>query len=257
MASDEYWQTVLGGEDRSLDLMSRFLRRLPAAPRCKLCQAPFKGPFAPVLKMVGFGRWPLNPQMCRFCIRSLPKTRGGAEIPVSLLFADVRGSTTLAETMPPAAFREALDRFFALVTAAVDAEAGVVDHIVGDGVMAMWIPGFVGEHHAHHAVAAGLALATALSDDADRQGAFPAGVGVHTGLAYVGVVGEEPSLDFSVMGDAPNTAARLGSLAGAGELLLSDEAVAAAGVDTGGMHHRTVELRGKSAPLGVWALPGA
>jgi adenylate cyclase len=118
--------------------------------------------------------------------------------------------------------------------------------------MAMWIPGFVGDHHPQHAVAAGRALVDALAVPGPDGVGFPAGVGVHTGVAWVGVVGEEPSVDFSVIGDAPNTVARLGSSAGAGELLLSDAVVSAAGVDTAGMDHRTLDLRGKSQPFGVW-----
>lgn len=249
---DEYWRSLLSGEDKSLDTVSRLFRSIPSAPRCKLCMAPFAGPVAPLFRLAGFRRWSLNQQICRFCVTDLDKHKGGAEIPVSLLFADVRGSTTLAETMTPSAFTAALDRFFALVFKAVDHESGVIDHIVGDGVMAMWIPGFVGLSHPQRAVAAGRNLARSLRDAPDLGDAFPAGVGVHTGIAYVGVVGEKGSHDFTVLGDAPNTAARLGSAATGGELALSDDIVSAAQVDSAGLERRLLDLKGKSEKFPAW-----
>lgn len=79
-----------------------------------------------------------------WCFQGMAKQRGGAEVPVSLLFSDLRDSTTLAEQTTPTEFKSLVDRFFAVVFAAVDSERGVVDHIVGDGVMAMWTAGWGG-----------------------------------------------------------------------------------------------------------------
>ncbi|HSJ28189.1 MAG TPA: adenylate/guanylate cyclase domain-containing protein [Acidimicrobiia bacterium] len=251
MEGEDYWRAVLLGEDKALKTMVRVLRSLPSAPRCKLCMAPFEGPVAPLLKVIGFRRWPLNQQMCRFCVTSMEKQRGGAEVPVSLLFADVRGSTALAETLPPRDYVRTMDRFFHLVARAVDAEQGVIDHIVGDGVMAMWIPAFVGGDHARHAVAAGKNLAARLRSS-DTPGFFPAGVGVHTGVAYVGVVGEPGSYDFTVQGDVANTTARLGSAAAPGELVMSAAIAEEAGLDTGQLVHRRLDLKGKADPVAVW-----
>jgi adenylate cyclase len=73
----------------------------------------------------------------------------------------------------------------------------------------------------------------------------PIGVGVHTGVAFVGRVGEGDACDFTAVGDAMNTAARLASSAGAGELLVSRAAAASAGLDDGGLEARTLELRGR------------
>lgn len=244
----DYWRRLLSGEVRGLMPERRLFRSLPKAPRCKLCHAPFEGPFAPLLGAVGFRRWDLNAQLCQFCIKGIAKHRGGAEIPVSLLYTDVRDSTALAETMSPAEFRAQIRPFFTATAAAVDAERGIIDHIVGDGVMAMWIPGFVGDDHPARAVAAGRALAASLQSHSD----FTAGVGVHTGVAFVGVVGEEGSLDFTVIGDVANTTARLGSSAGRGELVLSDDIVDAAGVDTTGLERRRLDLKGKAQPFPAW-----
>jgi len=247
----EYWRQLLSGEDKGLDMLSRVFRSIPSAPRCKLCHAPFKGPVAPLFKLFGFRPWALNQQLCRFCVTDLGKHKGGAEIPVSLLFADVRGSTTLAEQMTPSDYTASLERFFATVFHAVDSESGVIDHIVGDGVMAMWIPGFVGQSHPDRAVAAGKKLARNLAAH-DLGDSFPAGVGVHTGVAYVGVVGQPGSHDFTVLGDAPNTTARLGSAASGGELAMSDDIVAAAHIDTTNLEKRLLELKGKAEGFPAW-----
>lgn len=252
MGYDEYWRQVLNAEGPGLDLLPRVLRKVPHGPRCKLCRAPFEGPFAPLFRLVGFRRWSLNAQICRYCVGGVSKKPGGAEVDVSLLFADVRGSTTLAERMSPSAFTKSLNRFFSLVSKAVDAEDGVIDHIVGDGVMAMWVPGFVGDEHAERAVAAGRKLARDLMQAEGLGDAFPAGVGVHTGVAYVGVVGEEGSFDFTVLGDVANTTARLGSAAAGGELAMSEQIAVAAGVDTGPLEHRMLELKGKEERFASW-----
>src|SRR4249920_3324535 len=83
----ETWLRVLSGD----------LGQLPAGPRCKLCAAPLKPPGSVVLRPFGFGPSRLNRRLCRACFRSVDKKPGGAELEISLLFADVRGSTTLAE----------------------------------------------------------------------------------------------------------------------------------------------------------------
>jgi adenylate cyclase len=190
--------------------------------------------------------------MCRFCVGGIEKVKGGTEVDVSLLFADVRGSTSLAEQMSPSEFSQSLDKFFALAFEAVDSEDGVIDHIVGDGVMALWVPGFVGEGHPAAAVRAGRKLATALKNEADLGISFPAGVGVHTGQAYAGVVGEAGSYDFTVLGDVPNTVARLGSAAQGGELAMSIDIASAAGINTDPLERRLLSLKGKAEPFPAW-----
>ena len=83
---------------------------------------------------------------------------------------------------------------------------------------------------------------------------IPLGVGVHTGIAFVGTVGSKDSAtDITVLGDAPNVAARLSSLAGPGEILMSEDTYASAGLNFD-LEKRTLELKGKSQPLTVRVL---
>ncbi len=247
---DEYWKRLLEGD--LMPGLSRYFRSLPAAPRCKACQAPFAGPYAPLFRLLRFRPWQLNQQLCHHCFNGIDKQRGGAEVPVSLLFADVRGSTSLAERMPARDFRTVLDRFYKVVFRAVDENNGVIDHLAGDGVMALWTPRFGGQDHAAHALAAGRQLVGDLRSDRVLRGRIPAGVGVHTGTAWVGVVGETGAHDFTVIGDAPNTVARLGSAAASGELFLSEAIAEETSADTSQLERRLLELRGKSEPFGAW-----
>ena len=93
-----------------------------------------------------------NPTMCTSCFDFMAKHHGGAEIDCSFLFADVRGSTTMAERMSPAAFRGLLDRFYALATTLVIDHDGSIDKFVGDELVAMYFPLLSGWRHAERAV---------------------------------------------------------------------------------------------------------
>lgn len=123
---DQHWKDFLGNPQRDLSAIVRVFRRLPAAPRCKSCGVPFAGPYRSLLQLFGFRPWPLNEQLCSPCYRGLSRKKRGAEIPVSLLFTDVRGSTSLAEQMSPGEFRTMLDRFFGIVFDAVDSDRRVI-----------------------------------------------------------------------------------------------------------------------------------
>jgi len=119
-------------------------------------------------------------------------------------------------------------------------------------VMAFWVPGFVGDGHPQAAVAAGRKLAAALAEESELDASFPVGIGVHTGQAYAGVVGETGSLNFTILGDVPNTTARLGSAAMGGELVMSDDIVRVAGIETDRLERRFLDLKGKTKPVAAW-----
>ena len=243
----EYWRGVLTGQDEALVKLQQRFGNLPRPPRCKLCRAPFKGPWSPFLRLWGFKEWQLNPRMCGVCMRRLEDHEGGAEVPVSLLFVDVRGSTAMAEASETGAFTSRISRFYKITAAAIDDENGVVDHLAGDGVMAMWIPAFVGDDHPRRALAAARSMAKSLADER-----LPAGVGVHTGEAFVGVIGDAGARDFTVLGDTANTTARLSSAAAEHQVAMSDAVVRQAHVDTAGLEHRLLEFKGKAEPFSTW-----
>jgi adenylate cyclase len=248
-APDELWPAVLTGKLPHLHAIRRLFKLLPGAPRCKLCLAPMGPPSGPVLRLIGKRPARLNPRYCNACEKFLVKHRGGAEMELSLLFADVRGSTSLAEGMSPARFSELMNRFYVTSSAILIDTDAFVDKMVGDEVVAWYVP--KDPDHPARAVRAAeqLLLATGHADLAGPW--VPVGVGVHTGTAYVGVVGSADTVtDLTALGDAVNVTARLASTAAAGEILVSETAYAAAGI-VGDHERRQMEIRGHAAPVDV------
>ena len=253
----EAFRGFLLGQDPGLARLRRVLRHLPHGPNCKLCAVPFEGPGGAVLRHFGFARFPGNPSICSSCIKSLNKLGVyGAEIPVSLLFADIRGSTGIAEQLSPTAFRAFLDQFYRLATRAVLDHDGIVDKFVGDEVIGLFFTGISGPQHAGSAIGAARALlADAGAPDASDRGPIPVGAAVHAGEAFVGSTGDGGAVnDFTALGDAVNTTARLAGAASAGELLVTVDAAAAAELDSTEWDRRMLSVRGRSEPIEVVAL---
>jgi adenylate cyclase len=251
--SSDYWRSLLTGENPTLRRWRRVWGHVPSPPRCKVCNAPFHGPGGVAARATGFGPIADSSILCRKCFGKLSKSPGGAELEVSILFADVHGSTAIAEQVSASAFGALLQEYYRLAAAAVDRNGGVVDKFLGDGVMALFIPVITGENHAARAVAAGRAVLAAVEELSARG--LLVGAGVHAGPAYVGLIGSDHHSDFTAVGDTVNVAARLGAQAGPGELLVSRAAWDAAGLGEP-PHQREVEIAGRSEPLTVVALTG-
>ena len=246
---EQLWRRYLTTGEFERERRQRHLfRALPGNPRCKNCYAPFSGLGGRVVR-VFYGKQPskLNPQMCNVCEVFAAKYQGGAEIELSLLFADVRGSTNLAEGMSPTDYSKLINRFYVTATQVMVETDALIDKIIGDQVAAMYVPGFTGPAHARRAVVAAQWILRSTGHGRDGPPWIPLGVGVHTGTAFVGSVGVEGGTsDITVLGDPPNTAARLASSAREGEILISDPAYRKAGLEFGGLEQRRLELKGKS-----------
>jgi adenylate cyclase len=245
--SDREWRETLLGTSSILKRYRRIFSRIPSDPRCKVCLSPHGGIGGPLMRVFGYGRYPPNPQLCNSCFRQAKRHPGGAEIEMTALFADIRGSTGLAESMSPGEYSAAIADYVRTASRAVREPGGLVDKLLGDGIMALFVPGFVvGGDHADAAVAAGREIL--------RNVRVPVGVGVHTGPAWVGFIGGiDGVMDFTALGDAVNVASRLNSEAAAGELLLSNATVVAAHLATHGLTARRLELRGRTEPLDTWS----
>jgi adenylate cyclase len=254
--TEEQWRQILTGESPAVHRLRRAFRALPSPPRCKLCYSPFHG-IAGFILRPKFGPWEKNAQLCKNCMSQLAKHGvGGAEIELSFLFADIRGSTGLGERLRPAEFSELLGAFYRIAARAINDADGVVDKFVGDEAIGLFIPAYAGRDHAAKAIAAGRAILAAVAQPhATPAGPIPVGAGVHTGVAYVGTFGSNDVIaDFTALGDPMNTTARLASLAQGGELLLSVAAADHAGLDRSSLERRTVEVRGREAMLDVYAV---
>lgn len=181
---------------------------------------------------------------------------GGAELEISMLFVDVRGSTGMAEGMSPASFSQLMNRFYKAATDVLIRTDAVIDKLVGDEVIGLYLPLFTGPNHARPAVLAAKELLVATGHAEEEGPWLPIGIGVHTGLAFVGTVGgaEGTVTDITALGDNVNVTARLASVAAPGEALISEAAYAAGGVDLGELASRQLELKGKSAPIAARVL---
>ncbi len=246
--SDEFWREFLTKGDPRERRLRRIFKRVPHGPRCQMCAAPFEGIGAPLMRLIGKRRSQFNPTWCDTCNDFMARHHGGAEIEGTFLFADIRGSTALAERMGSTGFRDLLDRFYSTASAAVFDHDGMVDKFVGDELVAMFVPLLAGERHAARAIEAARELLVATGHPAAPW--VPIGAGVHTGRAWVGAVGEGAHTEITALGDAVNTTARLASVAQAGEVLVTVSAADAAGLDHA-LERRSLELRGKESPTDV------
>ncbi|MGH2417037.1 MAG: adenylate/guanylate cyclase domain-containing protein [Candidatus Limnocylindria bacterium] len=210
-----------------------------------MCTRPFGSPGGPIMRLIGLGPWPGNPKYCRGCFKDLYRNRVGAEIECTLLFADIRGSTQLGESMPSAQFRALMDRFYATAAEILVDHEAIVDKFVGDEVIGIFVPALTDGKHASHAIDAGLDLLRATGNETDAPWA-PIGIGLNTGVAYVGAVGTADHVEFTALGDTVNLAARLASAAGRGEILVTEAAVRAADLRLEGLERRRLDLRGRS-----------
>jgi adenylate cyclase len=255
--AEEVWRTYLTtGEYEVERRQRRFFRFLPGSPRCKSCYAPFGGAGSTFTRLF-YSKKPstMNPHLCNACEQFAREYPGGAEVELSLLFADVRGSTRLAETLGTAQFSRLINRFYKIASQVMVESDALIDKIIGDQVAGIYVPGFAGAQHARRAIEAGRMLLTATGHGDASAPWIPLGVGIHTGSAYVGSVGSKDGMmDITVLGDAANTAARLASEAKKGEILISEAAYQAAGLEMGILDMRQLALKGKSQAVSVHIL---
>ena len=242
------------GEVPAFHRVQRVFRLIPASPRCKVCFAPFKGAGGQVMRMMGRGPAKMNPNLCDSCERVAREAPGGAEIPLSMLFADIRGSTTLAETLGTTRFSNLIARFYDEVTHELLKEDALIDRLIGDEVVALFVPVLSGSRHAHGAVEAARGILKATGHESKEGPWVPVGIGIHTGNAFVGSVGSSGVSDITALGDDVNLTARLASLASAGEILMTEATRAAVGLPTDGLEPRHLELKGRNAPVDAWLM---
>jgi adenylate cyclase len=251
--NEEFWTEYLSHPDSLMAIGRRFFSRIPADPRCRLCAAPFKGVGGPAMRLIGKRQSSANPNFCTSCEKVLISHHGGAEVDGSMLFADIRGSTGLAEKITPTEFRTLLDRFYSAASRAVFAHDGYVDKYVGDELVAIFPPMLSAERHTQRAVEAAQDLLRATGHANPGGPWVSVGAGVHTGRAWFGAIGEGGHVELTVVGDPMNVAARLATRAEAGEILVSVEAAEKAGLDPS-LARQTLELKGREEPIDVVSL---
>ena len=154
LTPDDYWRIYLTEGRRGLNkhlpphirplmnLEPYLFRFVPSSPRCVSCMAPFKGPGLPLMRAIGRQQSSLNPSICAVCENYARRHGAKAEVDIAALFADVRGSTQLAESMPPADYGNQINRFFVVATQELVKALGMVEKLVGDEVTAFFCKRF-------------------------------------------------------------------------------------------------------------------
>lgn len=257
--ADDYWHSfLLTGNSDFERRFRRLFGRLPQHPRCKACNAPFEGIGAPIVSILfGRRRSLSDPRFCEPCVQMTRNHPGGAEIEISMLFADVRGSTTIAEKISPTEFRAKINRFYKVATDVLLETDAFIDRLIGDEVVGIFFPGLAGAAHASKALGAAARILRVTGHMEQVGPWIPVGAGVHTGVSYVGTVGSEKgAIDITALGDVPNVAARLASLAAPGEIVVSEATRMAAGFDTQGLEPQSRTLKGRSQPVITYTLAG-
>jgi adenylate cyclase len=230
------------------------VKALPSDPRCRICYYPFQGVGGMLARtLLGVEPSKLNPQLCNICENASRRFPGGTEVEMSLLFADVRGSTGIAERISPVAFSRLINRFYQATTRVLYRKNGLVEKLIGDEVTGFFVPGIAGVDHARAAIEAAEEILRATGHDGASEPWIPVGVGVHTGVAFVGAVSGSANLpDITVLGDTVNAAARLAARAATGEVLFSEATRKAAGLKVEGLEGRHLSLKGRSEPMDTW-----
>ena len=234
--------------------LRHFQRALPRDPRCKFCNAPFQGIGGALMRVLfRKQRSALNPRYCNLCEIAAREFPGGAEVPMSMLFIDIRGSTALSEKLTPTEFSQVINRFFAAATKVIIEQDGLVEKLAGDEVAAFWGAGFAGADYVRRTMDVAKTLLRVM-----QQQKIPVGIGVHAGIAYFGSMGTAEGLtEISAKGEEVNMAARLASKAAVGEIIVSEQALKAAGIDGSELEARTLELKGISAPVVARVMHGS
>ncbi len=263
--NSEVWRTYLttGATLKGMQLpwfehpsLKPIYRMLPAEPRCQICYIPFEGIGGFVSRrLLNVKPSVLNPHMCDVCERFAERFPGGAEIEVTILFADIRGSTPLAEKMDIREFSELIHRFYLAGTKALYSNNALIEKFVGDGLAAFFAPAFAGPNHAKTAIKAGKDILHATGHGEGKTPWVPVGIGVNTGVAYIGSMKMEGGrTDITILGDAVNTTARLSSEAAGGEILVGDSTMEMSGLSKDAHEYQKLVLKGKQERVDAWVI---
>jgi adenylate cyclase len=173
-----------------------------------------------------------------------------------MLFADVRGSTTLAETMGTKEFSRLIEHFYKEASNVLIHSDALIEKLIGDELAALYVPGYAGLKYTKRAVEAAQKLLKVTGHENPKGPWIPVGAGIHKGRAFIGAIGSKDGvIEITALGDAVNIAARLCQSAQPGEIIISEEAFQASGLDGANLEKRQLNLKGRKNPVNVRAIP--
>jgi adenylate cyclase len=209
------------------------------------------------VKRSNFARY-FTPQLAERIAASEGATRlGGEKREVTVLFSDIRGFTALSETMPAAEMATLLTEYFTEMVDCVFRNEGTLDKFIGDAVMAQWGAPIGTQEDPDKAMRAAIEMMDELGKLnakwlAEGRPALQIGIGINHGDAFAGNIGSEKRLEYTVIGDTVNTASRLCSAAGPGEILISEELRRVLSKEPRLVECPPMELKNKSQPVKVF-----
>lgn len=204
----------------------------------------------------------LSPDLAELVVSGeLTVEKGGENRVATVLFADIRGFTSMSEDMVAADVLQMLNEYFEVMVEIAFRHEGTVDKFVGDEIMVLWGAPVVHEDDPYRAVAAGLDMQAALVEfnhTRESEGLPPIqiGIGINTGELVAGYIGSTRTMSYSVIGDTVNTGARLCSAAKAGQVVISENTYNHVKDDFDFASMDDVKAKGKSKPLKVYSVLG-
>lgn len=188
-----------------------------------------RGPFSYLFMPFGIKKSQMHPNLCTICESMFTKVKKQKQIEISttILFADLRGYTHLAQNIGVSSMNELLHRFYDRCSSAVWEKEGIINKFIGDSVLAIFNFPLERQNHVQNAVNAAVQLLSDCQNIKKEIGLgdehqLGVGVGIHTGKCNMGEVGNSYK-DFTAIGSVVNLAARLQGVAGPGEIAVTEE----------------------------------
>ena len=240
----DYWSRRLNGSGRGTFASRGVWARMPAAPRCKICRAPFEGWGGVVSRLFGRRRAVDSKLVCSRCLKKLDRHPGGGMVDVSALCAELRGPLS-----PDPTARRAVNRFHRLASELIDRAGGLLSESPGGKVEAFFLASIAGGDHADVVITVTRELFLLAKEAGLAEAGFRLSAGVHTDSAYAGVVRNAGHLDFALVGGSVDIPERLASAATSGEVLVSMGSWRRQGGRFAKSRLRSVPVPGKLRPV--------
>ena len=183
--------------------------------------------------------------------------QGGERRPTTVLFSDIRGFTAIAEAMGPDAIAPFLSEYFTEMVDVIFEHGGTLDKFIGDAIMALWGSPIAHVDDPDRALRAAVAMQAAIARLNQRWAGegrpeIGVGIGINHGDVFAGNIGSHRRLEYTVIGDAVNVAARLCAEAGPGEILVTESVLRAARDQVTCEYLPELALKGKTQMVQVY-----
>jgi len=205
----------------------------------------------------------LSPAIAEQVISGQVEVKKGGEIrETTMLFADIRGFTSISESCEPQIVVDALNEYFERMVEIVFRYEGTLDKFIGDEMMVLFGSPVAHPDDPVRAVRAAIEMQGALVDLNARHEArglppFQIGIGINTGEVVAGYIGSSQALEYTVIGDPVNTCSRLCSLAKPGQTLISEWTLPKLGNQFELRELPPEQVKGKAQPVRIFELVGA